>query len=545
MTKKNNGSLKVIIADDNEQNLYLLEVMLKNEKFEVIKAENGKEVLQYLKKDKYDLIISDILMPVLDGFQLCRKCKTDPLLKNIPFIFYTATYINDQDKDFALSLGADRFIIKPAEPVEFIKIIKDVIHQYAKGNLQVQTSRINDEKIYFMEYSMRLSDKLENKILKLEEVNKSLKQSEERYRLVINKSLDAIAVIQDGRFKFVNPAMEELTGFSASELYNSPITKYIHKDFQREVTELFEKTKKSENNPKNHDYKIRTKNDKILWLESIENQIIWEEKPAIISFIRNITEKKEIEGEIKKINSELEQKVAERTAELVESNKEMESFSYSVSHDLRAPLRSIEGFSNMLFEEYSDKLDKEGQDIINRIRNSTKLMGNLIEDLLSLSKTSRYEINYQIINLTNLVNSILSEIKKTNTDRKIEITIHKVPEAESDMNMLSIALTNLIGNAWKFTEKKSDPKIEFGFTRDKNEIVYFIKDNGAGFDMTHSDKLFGAFQRLHTQKEFPGTGIGLALVKRIFNRLGGRIWFDAKEGKGATFYFVLPKKNSK
>lgn len=667
--EKNNEPLKIIIADDDEQNLYLLEVMLKSEKYDVTRALNGEEVLQHLKKVKYDLIISDILMPVLDGFQLCRTCKTDPILKNIPFIFYTATYINDQDKDFALSLGADRFIIKPIESVEFMNIIREIIHQYINDNLPVKESQINDEKLYFLEYSKRLSNKLENKILKLEEANKSLIKNEGRYQLFVNNSMDAIAVIQDGKFKFVNPALVVLTGYTAYELYNMPVINFIHKDYQQEINELYQKTLESKTIPKIHDYKAHTKNNKILWLESIENQIIWEEKPAIMSFIRDISEKKQIEEtlrisedkfkyifdnsligksitsptgeihvnkafcnmlgysmkelqnykwqdithpedietnqekiasllsgekdstrfikryihkngaviwadvstsirrdkkgiplyfmtviiditerkhaeeEIKKLNAGLEKKVIERTSELTELNKEMESFSYSVSHDLKAPLRSINGFSQILLDEHSHKLDDEGKNLLSHIQSSCKLMDMLIEDLLSLSKVTRHEINYQKIDLTDMINSIISEIKKNNPEHKVNIIINRIPEVESDYNLLNIALTNLIGNAWKFTEKITDPKIEFGNILDKNETVYFIRDNGVGFNMAYADKLFGAFQRLHTQKEFPGTGIGLAIVKRIIKRLGGRIWADAKEGKGATFYFVLPKRS--
>ncbi len=262
-----------------------------------------------------------------------------------------------------------------------------------------------------------------------------------------------------------------------------------------------------------------------------------------INFNRMILSLLQAREEIISLNNELSDRVYERTRELEESIKDLESFNYSVSHDLRTPLRSIDGFSLALLKRYSDMLDDEGKDYLNRIRNSSQLMGKLIDDLLSLSKITRYEIQYQTIDLSKMVKSILDDIKKNNPERKIDIIIHKVPDVESDQNMLNIVLNNLIINAWKFTGKKSNPKIEFGYARVRDEVVYFIKDNGAGFDMAYADKLFGAFQRLHTHKEFPGTGIGLAIVKRIFNRLAGRIWADAKEGKGATFYFVLPKKN--
>lgn len=262
-------------------------------------------------------------------------------------------------------------------------------------------------------------------------------------------------------------------------------------------------------------------------------------------YAQNITERKIADEQIKKLNKELEQRVKLRTAQFEASNKELEAFAYSVSHDLRAPLRSMDGFSQALLKNYSDKLDNEGKDFLKRIRNSTQLMGKLIEDLLSLSKASRYEIKYQIIDLTTLINSILFELKKNDPEYNINIIINELPELKSDINMLNIALTNLISNAWKFTKKQPEPKIEFGFFKNKKESIYFIKDNGVGFNMTYAGNLFGAFQRLHTQKEFPGTGIGLAIVKRIFNRLGGNIWAESKIGKGAIFYFTLPNEMDK
>ena len=261
-----------------------------------------------------------------------------------------------------------------------------------------------------------------------------------------------------------------------------------------------------------------------------------------------IKERKKIERELRNLKEELEIKITERTKELTRKtveleaiNKELEAFCYSVSHDLRAPLRSMSGFSEILLEEYSDKLDKEGKDYLNRIYSSSQKMGKLIDDLLSLSRITRYDIISQIIDINDMVKKIVNEIKKNDKVRKVDFVIKDTPKVESDINLLYIAMKNLFHNAWKFTSKKLNAKIEFGFTNIEKKGVYFISDNGAGFDMKYADKLFGAFQRLHTDKEFPGTGIGLAIVKRIFNKLGGEIWAKAKEGEGATFYFVLTR----
>jgi PAS domain S-box-containing protein len=259
-----------------------------------------------------------------------------------------------------------------------------------------------------------------------------------------------------------------------------------------------------------------------------------------VSVVRDITDRKQAEDRINRLNIELEQRVIERTAQLEASNKELESFSYTVSHDLRAPLRSIDGFSHALLEEYQEKLDDTGMDYLERVRRATQKMGYLIDDLLKLAGVARAEFNRGRFDLSKMIREMVEEHGKDCPDCDMDVAIQEGITVQGDRYLLKIAMQNLLDNAWKFTGRTEHPRIEFGETVRDGKPVCFIRDNGAGFDMKYADKLFGAFQRLHTLHEFPGTGIGLATVKRIISRHGGEVWAEGEIGKGATFYFALP-----
>lgn len=241
--------------------------------------------------------------------------------------------------------------------------------------------------------------------------------------------------------------------------------------------------------------------------------------------------------EINELNLQLERRVTERTAELAASNRELEAFSYSVSHDLRAPLRAMDGFSLALSEDYADKLDEEGRDYLRRIREASQRMDRLIAGMLALSRMTRSEMHPTVIDMSTLAESIACEIEKSNPNRRVKWHIAEGLTVSADPTLLRIMLENLLGNAWKFTSKHPEARIEVGSL--PREAAYFVRDDGAGFDMAYNAKLFAAFQRLHTADEFEGTGIGLATVQRIVRRHGGRIWAEAEVEKGAAFYFTL------
>ncbi len=261
---------------------------------------------------------------------------------------------------------------------------------------------------------------------------------------------------------------------------------------------------------------------------------------GVLDTALDISDLKAVEEELKVLNINLEKKVKERTAQLEALNKELVSFAYSVSHDLRTPLRAIEGFSARLNEKYIDQLDEQGQHYLNRIRNNTSNMSKLIDDLLKLSRVSRTEINLQEVNLSHLAEECINLLQETDPSRRIEVEIATGLSARGDQVLLRVILENLLDNAWKFSSQEAQAKIAVGRAIIGGEEVFYVRDNGVGFDMTYADKLFGTFQRLHAADEFRGTGIGLATVQRIINRHGGKIWAESEVDKGATFYFSLP-----
>jgi signal transduction histidine kinase len=260
---------------------------------------------------------------------------------------------------------------------------------------------------------------------------------------------------------------------------------------------------------------------------------------ALLALWQRSEELQASEREVRQLNEELEQRVIQRTRQLEVANKELEAFAYSVSHDLRAPLRSIDGFSQIMLEDYADKLDAEGKDYLQRLRAASQRMGQLIDDMLKLSRVTRSSMQRERVDLSALAHAIAAELQQRQPERQVEFVITEGLAASGDARLLEAALENLLENAWKFTGKHDHARIEFGSIEANGNPVYFVRDNGVGFDMTYADKLFGAFQRLHSTTEFEGTGIGLATVQRIIHRHGGEIWGEGVVEQGATFYFTL------
>ncbi|MFC6670815.1 sensor histidine kinase [Marinobacterium aestuariivivens] len=262
--------------------------------------------------------------------------------------------------------------------------------------------------------------------------------------------------------------------------------------------------------------------------------------PEQLRLLQALANSTSIAMENVQLYSELEQRVRQRTEQLEAANRELEAFSYSVSHDLRAPLRHIDGFSQLLLVQSGALLDDNGLDCLERIRRASERMGHLIDDLLRLSRIARTEVRKEAVDLAELAREVASDLQNAMPGRQVDIRIEEDLPATGDLRLLRIVLENLLSNAWKYSAKNPHPRIIFGCTQQPRDLhVFYVQDNGAGFDMTHAERLFAPFQRLHPESEFPGIGIGLATVQRIIHKHGGRIWAEASPGQGATFFFTL------
>ena len=365
---------------------------------------------------------------------------------------------------------------------------------------------------------------------------------ESRQRSPVSSEADRLFVLSidmlciagfDGYFKKLNPAWSKTLGFSDEELTALPYLDFVHAE-DRPAT-MAEAMKLSQGIDTIHfENRYRCKDGSYKWLAWTAKQSGSEQ--LIFAIARDMTAQKRSEDEITRLNAAL----AERLADLEASSKGLEAFSYSVSHDLRAPLRAIDGFVGILVQEYGPKLDPGAQRYLEIIARSARTMGLLIDDLLEFSRLGRQPLRRVAIDTTALVRRILEQLQSTMDHRRVEVRLDELPECQGDESLLEHVFANLIGNAIKYTQRVEVARIEIGYqSTDHGELVYYIKDNGAGFDMRYADKLFGVFQRLHRADEFEGTGVGLALAQRIIHRHGGRIWADATVGKGATFFFTL------
>ncbi len=467
---------RVLVVDDNaDLRAYVARIL--SDDYTVELAADGLSALAAARRERPALVLSDVMMPGLDGFGLLRALREDPALSRVPVLLVSAR-AGEEAAVEGLAAGADDYLAKPFSARELL----------ARVRVHLGLARQRD-------------------VL-------------ERFFAL---SLDMMCVAgTDGYFKRVSPSFSVL-GYAPEELLARPFGDFVHPDDQ--ASTAAEVGRLAEGVPTLHfDNRYRCKDGTYRWLS-------WTSAPegdTLYAIARDVTETKQLLEDLAR---------AKERAEA--ANRELEAFSYAVAHDLRAPLRALDGFSQALLEDYPDKLDAKGKRHLAFLRGAAQQMGELIDDLLSLSQVTRGELLQEDVDLSALAREVLARLQSTSPARHVDLSVQDGLRDRGDPRLLRVVLDNLLSNAWKFTSKREGARIEFGLMPAEGQPVYFVRDNGAGFDMAFAHKLFGVFQRLHSAAEFEGTGIGLATVRRVLTRHDGRVWAEGAVERGATFFFTL------
>ncbi|GAB4580474.1 MAG: hypothetical protein Fur0022_32150 [Anaerolineales bacterium] len=387
---------------------------------------------------------------------------------------------------------------------------------------------------------------LEAEVVERTQAEEALRQAETRFRTLVEQ-LPAITYIDDlrhnfGKTLYISPQVTTLLGYSQEEWLSLTLEDWLNMlpaEDRPGFLEAYQNCAQA-GQALECEYRLRAKNGQIIWFHDRAIRLNDQKGPCLLQGVMiDITERKKAEEEIHRLNAELEARVYERTSQLETANQELESFTYSISHDLRTPLRGIIGFSSLLLNNPDNQLSPEGQHHLKRVLENAQRMGQLVDDLLKFARLSRQPISKHIILPARLVHEVLNDLTLEINNRHIELTVQDLPPCQADPSLLRQVFTNLISNAIKYTRHTPQAQIEIGWKSMEHQTVYFVRDNGIGFDMQYVHKLFGVFQRLHNLEDFEGTGVGLAITQRIIQRHGGDIWAEAKVGEGATFFFTL------
>lgn len=519
----------VLIVDDSTTFREELKSVLELSGYAVVSAGTGEEGLRVAADARPAAIVVDGVLPGIDGATVIRRIRDDAVLRRTPCILLTASEERSGELR-ALDAGADAYVRKEENTEMILARVTAVLRSAGSPSLAATTSSlhgakriltVDDSLTYLHELAAQLRDEGYDVV--------PARSGKEALELLAIQAVDCILL------DLVMPGLsgqETCRRIKSSAAWRDiPLIMHTALEEQGAMIEGI--------NAGADDYIAKSSDLKVLCAR-VRAQLRRKQFEDENRSIREQLLQKELEVVAANSARELAETRSEFVGELERKNKELEAFSYSVSHDLRAPLRSIDGFSQILLLDYSDKLDAKGIEHLGRVRAGAQRMGELIDDLLKLSRVGRTELNRSRVNLSGMARAIASELSKNDPDRNVKFDIQDEIIATADSQLMRIALENLIGNAWKFTSKVAAARIEFGAEPRDGRTVYFVRDNGAGFNMDHADKLFSPFQRLHNNSDFPGTGIGLATVYRAIDRHGGRIWADSVAGQGATFCFTIP-----
>jgi len=520
----------ILVIDDSKTFREELRQAFETTGYAVSLATSGEEGLRVAATQRPGAIVVDGVLPGIDGATVIRRVRLDAALRSVPCLLLTAS--EDHGAELrALDAGADAFVRKEGDVGVILARLAAMLRQAAITTIDEKASLLGPKKILAVDDSVTY----------LHELSSSLR--DEGYDVVLARSgeeaLELLAV------QPVDCILLDLImpGLSGQETCRRIKAAQVVRDIPLVMlTALEDRSAMLDGLGAGADDYISKSSEFEVLKARVRAQIRRKQFEDENRRIREELLKKELEAAEARASRELAETRAVLLEELERKNKELEAFSYSVSHDLRAPLRSIDGFSQAFLEDYADRVDAKGQGYLRRVGSAAQRMGELIDDMLQLSRVGRVEMRREETDLSDLARLVVAELRKHEPDRNIDVEIGDGLVAEADPRLMRIALENLLGNAWKFTRKVSGARIEVGSTGVPDGKSYFVKDNGAGFNMEYADKLFSPFQRLHSEEDFPGTGIGLATVYRVIDRHGGRVWAESEVGKGATFYFTLAGK---
>jgi signal transduction histidine kinase/CheY-like chemotaxis protein len=596
----------ILVLDDRALNREFLATLLAYYGHTLAEAADGVEGLARVGERKPDLVITDLLMPNMDGEEFVRRLRADPATKDLPVIIYTATYRVREAREIANRVGVRRVLAKPSEPKDIVAAVAEALGESApaaqppapgkSGAPEPKVAALGKGVVAQLDavesLNLRLAHLLESAVQIAEEQAKSLTEVralENMLQNVQSLSLRLTGLVELGLdlAKARDPrelidlfcrALQDILSSHyagvvviggngellrqfaarglddaararvAREIADCPAAKRVLGQGGAGRLVISLKPSDVTGLPAAHPpvtnflaCPVAAHDKAIGWLYVAdrlgEGAFSTDDGRIAMALGAQFA----IAWDSLGLYTELERLVAQRTAELQAANHELESFSYSVSHDLRGPLRAIDGFSSIVLRDHAAALPAEGQRYLGLVREGAQQMARLIDDLLTFAKSARQPIARRTVALKELVNQCVEEFQGEIAERKAEVAVGNLPDCRADAALLKQVLVNLLGNALKYTRKQPRAKIEVGCRSENGEQAIYVKDNGAGFDMKHAGKLFGVFQRLHHKEDFEGTGVGLAIVQRVVHRHGGRVWAEAEPGKGATFYFTLGK----
>ena len=523
----------VLVIDDSPTFRQTLKTALESSGYRVLTAATGEDGLRTALDARPAVIVVDGVLPGIEGSMVIRRIRADAVLRSTPCILLTASEERSGELR-ALEEGADAYVRKEEDTQIILARVTAVLRSSGAPSAVGSTSSllgpkriltVDDSLTYLHEVATQLREEGYDVV--------PARSGEEAIELLTVQSVDCILLDMMMPGLSGQETCRRIKG--SAEWRDIPLIMHTALEEQQAMIEGI--------NAGADDYIAKSSDLEVLCAR-VRAQL---RRKQFEDENRNIREQllqKELEITLANSARELAETRALFVEELERKNSELEAFSYSVSHDLRAPLRSIAGFSQLLMEDHAAKLDSKGQDYLHRVRESAQRMGELIDDLLLLSRVGRAELSRAPVDLCNIAREVFEELRSQHPGRNVELQVEERLTAEADGRLIRAAFENLLGNGWKFTAKARKAIIEIGCAKKEAGTVFFVRDNGAGFDMKYAASLFRPFQRLHAESDFPGTGIGLATVHRIIDRHGGRIWAEGAVGKGATFYFTIPPAKS-